>query len=99
MNTLAACVVKHAECAKDCANQGNADLADCISPCSDCAPLGRACIPLLARGSEFSAAMCGTCPDACERCAQERGRAGMLECAEASRAAAEAYRQVTGAAA
>jgi hypothetical protein len=99
INVLAECVTKCEACAKDCASQGNADLAGCINLCLDCATLCQACIPLLARGSEFSAALCRDCADACERCAQECERTGMTECAEACRKAAEACRQVAGASA
>lgn len=53
-NVLADSVAKCEACAKDCASQGNADLAGCINLCLDCATLCQACIPLLARGSEFS---------------------------------------------
>lgn len=99
IDVLADCIAKCEACAKDCASQGNADLADCISLCSDCAALCQACIPLLARTSQFSAATCATCADACERCANECDRTGMIECAEACRTAAQACRQMAGAAA
>ncbi len=92
IDVLADCLAKCEACAKDCASQGNADLAACIALCSDCATLCQACIPLLARGSEFSAQLCQTCADACERCAQECERTGMTECAEACRKASAAGR-------
>jgi len=62
INVLADCVAKCEACAKDCASQGNADLAGCINLCLDCATLCEACIPLLARGSEFSPRSVGTAP-------------------------------------
>lgn len=58
INVLADCVAQCEACAKDCASQGNADLANCIALCSDCAALCQACIPLIARDSQFSAALC-----------------------------------------
>ena len=67
IDVLADCVAKCEACAKGCASQGNADLANCIALCSDCAALCQACIPLLARDSQFSAALCGVCADACEQ--------------------------------
>ncbi|MCK0113632.1 hypothetical protein MWU75_15910 [Ornithinimicrobium sp. F0845] len=54
------------------------------------------CIPLLARGSQFSAQLCQTFADACEQCAQACEWTGMTECAEAGRRAAEACRQMAG---
>jgi len=96
INVLADCVAQCEACAKDCASQGDADLAGCINLCLDCATLCQACIPLLARDSLFSAALCGVCATACERCAQECERTGMIECAQACRAADEACRQMAG---
>ena len=97
ISILADCVAKCEACAQSCASQGNADLADCIALCSDCATLCQASIPLLARGSEFSGAICGTCADACERCAQECERTGMTECAEACRACEQACTELLAA--
>ena len=98
INILADCVANCEACAKDCVSQGNADLAGCIALCLDCATLCQACIPLLARGSQFSPELCRACADACEQCAQECERTGMTECAEACRKAAKACRQIAGAA-
>ncbi len=58
INVLAERVAKCEACAKECASQDNADLAECITLCLDCATLGQACIPLLARGSQFSPHSC-----------------------------------------
>lgn len=56
INVLAHCVAKREACANDCASQGNADLAGCITLCLDCATLCQAFIPLLARGSQCAEA-------------------------------------------
>jgi len=97
IDVLADCVAQCEACGKGCATQGSADLAGCITLCLDNATLCQACIPLLARGSEFSTELCRTCADACDRCAQECERTGMTECAEVCRKAAEACRQMAGA--
>ncbi|TNB75670.1 four-helix bundle copper-binding protein [Arthrobacter sp. BB-1] len=97
INTLGDCLARCTACARDCAGQGDKDLASCIQLCSDCAELCGVCIPLIARGSDFTDEMCRVCADACERCAQECERTGMNECAEACRAAAEACRQMASA--
>jgi hypothetical protein len=94
VNILATCVAECAACSKYCANQGNADMANCIALCNDCAALCAACIPLVGSGSQFTAELCRLCADACDQCAAECEHLGMNECAEACRKAADACRQM-----
>ena len=96
INVLADCVAKCEAWANDCASQGDADLAGCITLCLDGATLSQVSIPRLALGSQFSTQLCQTFADACEQCAQAGEWTGMTECAEAGRRAAEACRQMAG---
>ena len=94
IDALATCVAKCEACTQECARQGDATLADCISLCADCSTLCQACMTLLARGSQFSNTLCLVCADACDGCAKECEDKGMTECAEACRATAKACRQM-----
>ena len=97
IDTLADCAAKCEACARDCSKRGNADLVDCIALCLDCGDLCQICLPLLARGSQFAAAICSVCADASELCAAECERVGMTECAEVCRTTAEICREMAGA--
>ncbi len=97
IDVLATCVAKCEACTLECARQGDTTLADCISLCADCSTLCQACMTLLARGSQFSNALCIVCADACDACAKECENKGMTECAEACRAAAKACREMASA--
>lgn len=72
----------------ECAEGGDAELAECITLCLDCAALCQTCLPLQAGGSSSSAPLSRICADACDRCARECERTGMTESAEVCRRAA-----------
>lgn len=85
-------------CADSCLGGGQAtEMAECIRLCLEAATITTACAELMARGSRFSAQICGVCADVCDACAQECEQYEgdiMRRCAEACRQCAQTCRQM-----
>lgn len=75
----------------DCVSEhlGEPEMARAHRLCLDCADLCTACIPMMARGSDYSTRVCGILADLCEACAEECEKFD----SEACRACAEACRR------
>ncbi|AXA91375.1 four-helix bundle copper-binding protein [Massilia sp. YMA4] len=96
-----ACADACDNCAAACLQEGHAsEMARCIALNMDCAQVCRLSAALMARGSQFAAALCRVCADICRACAEECGKHSMdhcQRCAEACRRCADACARMAAA--
>ena len=85
-------------CAAACLREDDVKMmAECIRLDMDCAAVCRLAGSLLARGSDFSSALCRTCAEVCDACGDECAKhehGHCQECARACRRCAEECRRM-----
>jgi hypothetical protein len=91
-------VHKASQCASDCLDsQQVAEMRECLRLCLDSVDIAGACAEMMARGSNYSKAVCATCADVCEACAGECEKFEgdiLRQCAEACRRCGDTCRQM-----
>jgi hypothetical protein len=102
MDACNACALACDQCAAACLGEDDVKMmARCIASDIDCAQICRLAAGYMARGSQFSQAICRLCADICTACADECGKHPMdhcQRCAEACRRCAASCRQMGAAA-
>lgn len=97
-----ACATACDMCASACLNEDDVNaMAACIAMDIDCAQICRLAAGYMARGSQFSSALCQACANVCEACADECAKhqaAHCQQCAEACRRCAQECRRMSVAA-
>lgn len=87
-------------CASACLHEADVkSLARCIELDLDCAEVCRTATGFMSRDSEFAHAICTTCADICDACAEECERHDMdhcRKCAAVCRKCAEECRRMSG---
>jgi len=95
-----ACALACDQCAAACLGEDDVKMmARCIVSDIDCAQICRLAAAYMARGSQFSEALCRLCADVCTACADECGKHPMdhcQRCAEACRRCAASCLQMAG---
>lgn len=76
-----ACADACDNCAASCLQENDVKMmARCIALDMDCAQVCRLAASYMARGSEFAGALCGTCANICDACADECSKHQMEHC-------------------
>ncbi len=93
-----ACATACDHCALSCLDEQDVkSMTQCIKLDLDCAEICRVAASYMARGSQFSRAICRLCAEVCEACANECAKHKMdhcQRCAEACRRCAEECRRM-----
>jgi len=82
-----ACAAECDHCAVWCLSEQDAQsLARCVKLDMDCAQMCRLAASCMARGSEFSQAICRLCADVCQACGEECAKHEMDHCQRCAQA-------------
>lgn len=91
------CALACEHCAASCLLEEQTHMQRCIVLDRDCADFCRLAAALMARGSDFAAAVCEQCAAVCEACGEECAKhapAHCQNCARACRACAQECRNM-----
>lgn len=97
IQTILNCFQLCEQCGAECAEQGDASLADCIKLCYACADACMLCVKVLSSGIAQSKSVCRICAELCDACEAECRKSQvdvMQRCADACRQCGDLCRQM-----